>query len=371
MQILENKSKRVTLKDIARMANMSVTTVHRALSCKGDISTGTSDAIRELAEKMGYSQKVSQSECEPASAKTGTIGLVLLKSPLELLEFPLNRKLVSCLENELSQKGYLMGVIQVDDPERAVRRLSVNRIDGGIILGNHCLTPFEKCFKSLNLVHMLTSTNWAEAWVDVVSTDYWARGVLAAEYLIRRGHRRIGFFNFQKSHPAFKYVKQAFNATAIEQGIEVEVFERDLNVDLKQPITGCPFSKTVCDHVVDQFLKMPLNRHPTGIHVANDQMLLEIYPRLRKQGIQPMDDIDIISSDNEEGYLLQLCPRPATFDLHLEKIAEYVVDRIMMLIQNSEVFRGVRILVTPTIVPSNSVNMWDGQEQFYKVRDTD
>lgn len=45
----------VTLKDIGKEVGVSVVTVSRALNDKPDISYGTKQKIREVAERLGYS----------------------------------------------------------------------------------------------------------------------------------------------------------------------------------------------------------------------------------------------------------------------------------------------------------------------------
>ena len=71
---MPESNQRVTIYDIAREVNVSATTVYRAISGKGRISSHTQKRILESAEKMGYKINMAASSM---SRKTIRIGIVL------------------------------------------------------------------------------------------------------------------------------------------------------------------------------------------------------------------------------------------------------------------------------------------------------
>ena len=336
---------KVTLQNIANEANVSVATVHRALTQKGDISNQTSRSIVALADKMGYSRKDSRQ----VSRKDGIVAILFCQSAAESLSGnPLNARLLSCLERVLADKGKLMGVVQARGGSKCVLSHFSGRIEGLFVIGS-MTDSLKRQISNFNSVEILSRENWPDPFADIVTTDYWARGVMAAKYLIERGHKRIGFLNYKSEHPAFAHIEQSFMATAKACGRQVHVFKHEIALSELEATKTTTLSHEIQKDVMRQFLNMPLQTRPTGLHVANDEMVVGVYKSLRDHGIEPMVDVDIISSDNEETYLAQLDPRPATFDLNLEKLASAALQRLMNKI-NEESDRGVCVLVLPSLV---------------------
>ena len=273
---------------------------------------------------------------------------------MELLKNPLNNRFIAYLESLLAEKGFLLAVIQMAETEIVSRRLSPGRVDGIIFLGIPIPEPFVAHLDEICVVHVFTPGSTRQPFSDIITSDYWVRGLLAADYLVQRGHQRIAYVNFQKSHVAFNVVGMSFVAAGTERGVQADVFAGDTDVDMQELMKKQGGQVQAAREVMRKLLALPEDRRPTGIHVANDQMAVELYAQLEHHGIRPMVDMDIIASDNEEIYLSKLSPRPATFELNLDVIASAVVDKLIAGMHNKPSLRGIRTMVAPEIVQADA-----------------
>lgn len=349
----------VTLQSVAKEAGVSVTTVHRVLRNKHDVSPRTSRLVREVARQLGYQLKgdgpghpgrLFSPPSDHSSFSTFVIGLLLIERPLYLLKRTINAHLLSHIEAALAKYELLMTVIQVADPTRLPPTVSPERLDGVIMLGEPSSRAMRDQLHMMNSVGVFSSVHSEEHWADWVTSDYHCRGHVAANYLADRGHRRIGFVNTLARHPGFEQVGHAFVSAGRSRGLSTQIFADDNGQAVHESSAQ---TAAAADRVIGELAALGPSLRPTGIHIPNEDLAVEVYASLRKHAIEPMRDIDIITCDNDEFFLSQLTPKPATMDLNLEVMADRIVEKLIYRIKNPGVFTGVRVLVPPTLVPAD------------------
>ncbi len=121
------KNKRVTLKDIAAEAGVSMMTVSNVLNGRGSVSAVTSRRITEIARRMNY--RPNQVARSLRVEETKTLGVVVSDSSQLVLA-----KVIRAIESEAAQAGYSVIVANTDQsPQRekaAIELLLNKRIDG-------------------------------------------------------------------------------------------------------------------------------------------------------------------------------------------------------------------------------------------------
>ena len=347
----------VTLQNVAREAGVSITTVHRVLKEKGDVSKETIESVQRVIKELGY-QDPSISKAERFGGqkeygencfRTGNIGLLLLGYPIELLKVPMHVHLLGQLETALSRHGLFLTIIQVPDQKQLSPMVNTERLDGVLMIGEPSGREMRNQLQAMHAVGIGGSMAYDEHWTDSVTSDYYARGRMAVKYLVNRGHKRIAFFNSIPSHAGFIEVDIAFQSAARRLGVEC--------IDLNQGQQNCKPGawrsgpgETIIEELIDNIFKMPADYRPTGIHAANDEIAMGIYKELGKRGMEAGRDLDIISCGNEEEYLGNLHPRPATMDINIEEFANRAVDKLIYRIKNPGALAGIRVLVPQSIV---------------------
>nr|MBC7243888.1 LacI family DNA-binding transcriptional regulator [Chloroflexota bacterium] len=180
----------VSIKEVAKAAGVSHSTVSRALRDSPLVNDETKRRIRRLAEEMGYVPSgvarglVTQS--------TRTIGLVVTT-----IADPFVAEIVRGVEELALDHGYSVFLCNSNaQPQRevaVVRLLHENRVDGVIVTSSRVGDLYLPLLEEMKVPVVLINNQRAGRYVWSVATDNVHGGCLATEYLIELGHRRIGY----------------------------------------------------------------------------------------------------------------------------------------------------------------------------------
>ena len=180
----------VSIKDIAKAAGVSHSTVSRALSDSPLVKEETKRRIQRLAREMGYSPSAIARSL--ATKRTYTIGLVVTT-----IADPFVADIVRGVEEVALDKGYSVLLSNSNaDPQRemaVVKTFHERRVDGVIVtasrVGDLYLPLLEEIGAPIVLINNLRDGKY----VYSVATDNVHGAELATRYLIELGHRRIGY----------------------------------------------------------------------------------------------------------------------------------------------------------------------------------
>ena len=122
--------RRVSIKDIAKAANVSHSTVSRALSDSPLVSNETKERIQRLAREMGYSPDAQARSL--VMGRTQTVGVVVTT-----ITDPFIAEIVQAIENTAQEYGYSVILASSNaEPEReiaAVEMLQSQRVDAVLV----------------------------------------------------------------------------------------------------------------------------------------------------------------------------------------------------------------------------------------------
>ncbi|GAB3012062.1 LacI family DNA-binding transcriptional regulator [Niabella terrae] len=183
----------VTIKDIARKLNMSVSTVSKALNNNPLISSLTRDRVQELARSWNYIPNEVARHFQ--QSKSFTIGVIM---PDLLDQFYVLA--VNGIEQVAGSNNYNVIVSQTHEDsqleEKLVQNMIKNRVDGVIITASRntrCTDVFKR-LSNAGIPFVLFARSYPEPEFDYVSTDNIRGAASAVEFLLKRGHRRIAHF---------------------------------------------------------------------------------------------------------------------------------------------------------------------------------
>ena len=178
----------VTIKDVAKAANVSVATVSRVLNKKSNVSDDAIEAVNAAVEKLGYSPNFLGRDLR----KSETRRILAIVASTEQSFYS---EVLRGMEEMASSKGYDVLIATTrDDPKHEMHLLGMlfsRSVDGAVLLGpkldaetisalaeNHNIAM---CLERLDNCKVLTVT------IDNVKA-----GKDAVEYLINKGRKRIG-----------------------------------------------------------------------------------------------------------------------------------------------------------------------------------
>ncbi|WP_303317235.1 LacI family DNA-binding transcriptional regulator [Flavivirga abyssicola] len=240
--------KHVTIKDVAKKLNVSISSVSRALNNKPDIKKETRELILKTAEDMGYTPNPIAKHL--SERKSYIIGAVVPELMSEYFS-----QVVIALQDFLSSNGYQLIVMHSDEnPElelKNVKTLIRNMVDGLIIapvVGNMNKSFYlEKQKQDFPIVFMSRVSSSYPASKVIFNNTKWS--FFATEHLIRQNYKKIyhlsgykgmsvtkervyGFEKALKKHKIpkerYKIIETGLNAEEGMEAIEDLIFNHDL-----------------------------------------------------------------------------------------------------------------------------------------------
>ncbi len=180
----------VTLKEVAMRAGVSRSAVSRTFTEGASVSAKTRAKVEKAATELGYAPNALASSL--TTGRTKLIGLIAnnFHNPLILEVFDLFTRGLQ----ERGLRPLLVNLSGATDPAASVRMLRQYSVDGVIVASSTLPASFATAFKSAGLpvVHTFGRPSLAPE-VSVVGIDNVACGRMAAEALMARGYRRVGF----------------------------------------------------------------------------------------------------------------------------------------------------------------------------------
>ncbi|WP_440879426.1 LacI family DNA-binding transcriptional regulator [Tenacibaculum sp. C7A-26P2] len=189
--------KRLTIKDIAKYLNVSISTVSKALNDSYEISETTKERIRKFAKENNYRPNITAVNLK--NKKTKTIGILIpnmlnyflaqVFKGIETIASKNGYKIISCISNESYEKEL-----------EAVKMLSNGSIDGLI------LSLAEETLRKRNFLHFQDAIDNGIPIVmfdrvaqniecDKVITNDFEGTVTTVKHLYKTGHKNIAFIS--------------------------------------------------------------------------------------------------------------------------------------------------------------------------------
>jgi DNA-binding LacI/PurR family transcriptional regulator len=180
----------VSIKDIARLAGVSHSTVSRALRNSPLIPPATAERIQKIAQEAGYT--VSAIARSLVTNRTQAVGVVVTS-----IADPFNGEVVAGIERKANENGY--SVILADsqaDPERevaVVRSVRERRVDGILIASSRVGSLYGSMLSELEVPIVFLNNQHEAGLIHSVSIENEEGAYQATRHLIALGHRRIAY----------------------------------------------------------------------------------------------------------------------------------------------------------------------------------
>jgi DNA-binding LacI/PurR family transcriptional regulator len=184
----------VSIKDIARLAGVSHSTVSRALRNSPLIPAQTAQRIQEIAKDAGYAASAVARSL--VTRKTEAIGVVVTS-----IADPFNGEVVAGIEEMANEHGYsvILATSQAD-PEReitVVRSFQERRVDGILVASSRVGALYMPLLSELKIPIVLLNNQHPSEFVHSVTIDNAGGAFQATRHLIELGHERIGYVGDQ------------------------------------------------------------------------------------------------------------------------------------------------------------------------------
>lgn len=221
----------ITIKDIARICGVGVSTVSRAMNNHPDINEETKEKIMQAIAEYDYVPNNSARNLKRSEAKTIA---VLVKN----IGNTFFTGMIQVLEEEIQAKKYTFVLQHVDEDQDevsvALTLEKEKRLKGIIFLGGSADNPKERLDK-LSVPFVLTTVHLDEKWTEyaTVSVDDVLESRKIVEYLISKGHKKIALLCGSRDDTSISVLRVKGYREALENaGIE---FNEDLLCYMETP----------------------------------------------------------------------------------------------------------------------------------------
>ncbi|MDA1536523.1 LacI family DNA-binding transcriptional regulator [Bacillus cereus group sp. TH254-2LC] len=288
------------IKDIAKMAGVSVTTVSRVLNDHPYVSEEKRKAVIERVEKLNYSQNANAVHL--SKGKTNIVGVIL-----PYINHPCFDAMVGGMMEVALAHNYRVLLCQTNynkkEEMKSLHMLKTKQLDGLIICSRANEWETIEPYASYGTIVACEDNDISN--ISSVYTNHSAAFQLGMDYLIEKGYKKIGYCTGRKLGPSsqkrFDVYKQQL------QSIDEEVNEEWI-------FTEC---FTLEDGVKVAHKLKEMQHLPEALIVAGDEVAIGVMTEAEKLGIQVPEDLAIIGFDNQPiSQVLQL----TTIDQNLNEI---------------------------------------------------
>ncbi len=273
----------VSIKDIARAARVSHSTVSRALGNSKLVNPATRALIRKIAEEQGYT--VSAVARSLVTRRTNTIGVVVTR-----IADPFVGEVMSGIEEFALSHGYsvFLATCQADPARelRAVRSFQERRVDGILVNSSRVGALYLPLLAEMKVPIVLINNEHPGEFVHSVSIDNLLAGREGTAHLVQLGHRRIAYLGNQYGLHAdterFAGYRQIMDEAGI--GFQPELIAHGDG----QPEGG----KRAMERL------LALSEPPTAVFCYNDMQALGALGAIRERRLRVPDDLSVVGLDD-------------------------------------------------------------------------
>jgi len=327
--------KRVTIRDVALAAGVSIGTASKALNGQGSMRAETRERIERAAQRLGFApNSLAQALL---AGRSFTVGLITTDS--------FGRFSIPVMLGAEDALG--MGEISVfmcdtrDDPEREQRQISTlaaRRVDGLIVTGRRIeprppVTPGH----GIPVVYAMTQPLGGEG--PAVLPDDEGGGRTAVEHLIAAGRRRIGHITGPQRFAAAR--------------------KRAAGFDAALTVAGMPWSEVLFGEWSERWGRSAAQRmlaaepRTDAIFCGSDQIARGAADTLRAAGRRIPDDVALVGFDNWAPMVLGAQPPLTSVDPCLEEVGRVAARHLLAAIGGQSA-HGTHVVPSRLVVRESS-----------------
>jgi LacI family transcriptional regulator len=211
---------RVTINDIAKMANVSRTTVSRVLNNKPDVSEETRQRIKKIIEEYDFYPSVFAKGNK--TKKCYTLGLVIPYDTDYILSNLYYSEVIRGVTDEAQKYGYYLLMCNTAKNKDFLTVYKQNRVDGFIILSPSVFeTEQYEMLNSLKVPYVATAEISLPGAQNFVEVDNCNGITLAVDHLASLGHQKIAFINVSSFLASFKERLKGYKIGLKKNNIEL------------------------------------------------------------------------------------------------------------------------------------------------------
>lgn len=319
------KPNKITMAELARLANVDVSTVSRALNNSPLVKQETKSDILKIAAETGYAVNASARNLRRQSSEAIGIVIPLRPESGQTISDPFFLEMVGAVSQAASERGYdLIISVPKDDEKIAEQRLlQTGKADGLIVIGQAGRSNRLKALGPLTKKVVVWGGLADPVNYTLVGSDNREGGRLAAEHLLSIGKSRILFLG----------PNDLPEVTLRIEGLQAAYEARGLKHD-PALMLDVEFGSASVFKDVSAFVETGPNFD--AIFAASDVLAMAAIMAVQAKGLSVPRDVAIVGYDNI-GQASLTTPTLTTVDQNISKGGEMLVDLLLRKLAGEDV----------------------------------
>jgi LacI family transcriptional regulator len=328
-----------TIRDVARLASVSVATVSNVLNNPARVSPELLARVRAAVDKLGYAPDAAARSLRKRSS--GLLGLVVAD-----ITNPFFSELFEAIELAAAARGFsviLCNSNEITEREEAhLRMLRSQRIDGLILAPTGTVSMNRAALlAALEMPVVLVDRAMEGLGYDAVVLNNHRAAYEATSYAIGCGHRRIALINGPKTVRTAADRLQGYREALLAAGLALDpALVRDAG-----------FREQSAYEAALQLLRS--EQRPTAIFTTNNLMTIGVLRATAELGLHCPDDISIIGID-DLSWAEAVAPRLTMVAQPVRAMGETALDLLTQRIAGTRLGAGTTTVLEPRLMVRKS-----------------
>lgn len=329
---------KITIKDVAKEAGVSIATVSKALNDVDVVKPETKKRVLDAVKNLYYIPNLMGKQLK--SGQTKLLGFYTTS-----VSGPYFNVLVESIAREAERHGYGINVFVSTDKQVVLNSIMGNLVDG--IIGFEDLITEEdlQAMKRENIKAVFVDRNIEAEFIGSVVFDSYQKGYEATEHLLRLGHTNIAYIAGYDG---------VFDNEERKRGYQQALADHGVAYDPDNILHGL-FEEEGSYNAVRTFMRQRWQDHPTAFLAGNDLSAIGAIKALKVLGLEVPQDISIVGFDDIE-LLEYFTPQLTTVHNPIARQGTLAVEHLLELINeeqpgHSYELSGELIIRSSTSVP--------------------
>ncbi|HHV50394.1 MAG TPA: LacI family transcriptional regulator [Clostridiales bacterium] len=329
-----------TIKDVAKKAGVAISTVSNVINNIDVVSPRTRERVLQAIKELDYTPNLNGRHLK--SSRTGFLGLFITS-----VEGPYYASLADSIYKECCKFGYGLNINinGLNNLPQTEQFIFGKKVDGAIILNDTINDEHVEKFIKLKIPVVFVDREVADETVSSVVVDNRQGAVMVTEYLIKLGHRRIGYIHGYLNN--YDDVKRYEGFSETMQNFKLPIREEDELVGY--------FSEQGAYNAVRERLRK-YGHPPEAFFCANDLMAIGCIKALKDEGYYVPNDVSVVGFDDID-IAQYLHPSLTTVVNPVKTVGSLAVKNLVDIIQYQKGGRVTKLETTLLLRNSCKINL--------------
>lgn len=278
---------RTTIKDVARISGLSVTTVSQVLNKRKSFSEETVKKVMETVQQTGYVPDRNARQLRGPRRRQIAVVIPELSNPWF---GSLMTELENSLDKQQKEADLFFQTSRKTGVTQTVKDLILSGVDGVIIadsVSNY--TDINEALKTSNIPYVFLDRAKNQQEYHSILVDDFLGGALAAKHLISLGHFHVAIIVSDQDMHNLNLRQKGF----IDKWRETNKTDPQI---IKTPLSKCGGIRAAS----------LINPHVTGVFALNDELAIGMMRGLHNRGVAVPEDVSLVGYDgiSEGEYLV-------------------------------------------------------------------